>query len=38
MKKAFGSLPLWQAVLVLGTVVAVSVYLVNMANKPKMTA
>jgi hypothetical protein len=33
MKKQFGTLPLWAAVLIIGTVVAVSVALVNWADK-----
>lgn len=33
MTKEFGKLPLWIAVLIIGTVVAVSTWIVNMANQ-----
>jgi hypothetical protein len=35
MNKQFGTLPLWAAVLIIGTVVAASVTIVNLVNKPK---
>ena len=38
MNKQFGTLPLWTAVLIIGTVVAVSTWIVNMANKPSTSA
>lgn len=37
LTKSFGSLPLWQAAIVIGTAVAVAIYLVGAANKPKAT-
>jgi hypothetical protein len=35
MNKQFGTLPLWAAVLIIGTVVAASVTIVNLVHKPK---
>ena len=35
MNKQFGTLPLWAAVLIFGIVVAASVTIVNLVNKPK---
>ena len=34
-KQTFGSLPLWKAVLVVGTVVAATIWLIGYFNQPK---
>ncbi len=37
MNKQFGTLPLWAAALIIGTIVAVSVTIVNKVNTKKAT-